>query len=360
MIKEGCSVAKLLDDNAIIDRERVKEATKNLRVYNGVQFETVEEKDEWIDNEKKYSQPLSDFWSMNEWYVPDMFKEKYNELCSLGVPQVEKWKNDYDMAIKVGKPIVEEINNPFINYVANAILELEKAPSTVEKYSLLDYKQQSIDDFEKYNGLKQMYSENELTVIKIDFAPTILFVSTRAFYLINKASQSVETRFELDDISCLVVKDKSIFDSRFAKVWLVSGESYKLWGERFPDDDFPYITRFLKFLILYIRKNDKIKKPLLERICYNSCREYLTQKTLEQLQERVGIIEYLLSDMSSHDEEISVRKYTYQIMQQDDLQLYYMIKENSIGLEYVLAYSGRYLVTDQAIYYPKSYGWLEF
>ena len=235
------------DDNLSID-QAIHNATKDIRSYNGIEFNTIEDKKAYIQEEiereierkkkkedeqknRKCCDEVNSILKSVVWYDKKNIESSYKKICDYKERiWIDPWKKEYEERIGVLKRIIKEIDNKNYNRTISGIRAItsdsikihvmdlySETDNVLNKY--IDVKGSEIccnmlkKDDEDILGisLKELIGPNELVVKTVDGAGHIILVTTRAYYVmscISKDETILDYRIEFDDVAYVKIDDK--------------------------------------------------------------------------------------------------------------------------------------------------------
>ena len=340
--------------------EIVNEATKAARQYNGLTFETVEEKDWFISDEKKYESVLKEI--SNVVWINDRFVDLYKMLVDFGEPHSEAYKIQYNSVMPKYKIVCDELyNNGFIEKIrkaANALLNNES--SYVEKYNVenLDKSKKKLEEF--FQNLSSLFAESELPILRYESNRKALIITTKAFYVSENKSKEILERFDVEDIERITVNESGLISSGSVIIYTSSNchciiDSVSLSGK-----EFTYITRFANELIKVVANNSKIINRYIQGIVSNSPKGFFDEKNILKELRNVVLFRYLIKKTRFFDirSDNLIFKWNFEINHQDSgaLQtIYTLVERNNLGAEWLIYYDGDVLLTNKRIYFFSKY-----
>lgn len=327
--------------------------TEGARTYGELVFATVEEKEKYIEEEKKYKEKLENIISVSNWYDYDVLFQKYDELEKLGTPEYAGWKKLYEETLKSVKTILEEIQNHEIRKIAPAVSLLSKGTKTIEVYAMLQAKQGLLDEISFCPELKNRIDENELLVTKVRWGGKILYITTRAFYCVETENRNILEKFTLNDVDEVAYSKGGITTTLYFNVYLYEKNRLEIFGANYPSEDIPALTGFAEKLKKLVAGNpEQIKRNLLQR-CKNTESYKLTYSYVEEQLDFIAQCVYVISKINIYSKESKIGKFSFEITRQADPDMYKVISELKMGNEFIFYFDSYRIITDQAIYIAK-------
>lgn len=330
---EGNILVGLFEENADVENI-VNEMHKSVAQYKGKNFSSVDEKERYIQEEKKYNKLLKNTSSSEAWYKKSEIELIRKELENVGVPEFEPWKTTYETIIKNIDTIEKEFKkNDTFEVVEEIIDACIKSSSSEIICNLLNVKDKPTKVLKEVSWMNGVLDDNEILILYGNNEQYNFTITSRNMYIGNVQNQALEQKFTLFDIDythCLMQKitEDTVY---FAFIIGLNGKEYNL--------DSLISASVDSIVDNFSSSNTEILKNRARQVLDRTPKKELSSSYLAAQAERISWIMYLAEryeyKQGRWSFELGSRGYDWMI---------------NLGLEYVLAYTSSYCITDKALY----------